>query len=71
MNSLFRIIKENKNLDALEESDDEDEFENINEDKFVFLNKKYNMRCEYSYRFKKWIPIDITNEKVFSSKNLE
>jgi|MDTG01.5.fsa_nt_gb hypothetical protein len=71
MNSLFRIIKENKNLDALEESDDEDEFENINEDKFVFLNKKYNMRCEYSYRFKKWIPIEITNEKVFSSKNLE
>ena len=42
MNSLFRIIKENKYLDALEESDDEDEFENINEDKYVFLNIKYN-----------------------------
>jgi hypothetical protein len=30
MNKLFRIIKENDNLDALEESDDEEEFENDN-----------------------------------------
>ena len=29
MNKLFRTIKENDNLDALEESDDEEEFENI------------------------------------------
>ena len=29
MNSLFRTIKENNNLDLLEESDDEEEFENI------------------------------------------
>ena len=71
MNSLFRIIKENKNLDALEESDDEDEFENINEDKYVFLDKKYNMRCEYSHRFKKWIPREITQQQIFSIKNLQ
>ena len=50
MNSLFRIIKENKNLDALEESDDEDEFENINEDKFVFLNKKYMCCFQFSIK---------------------
>ena len=36
MNSLFRTIKENENLDSLEESDDEEEFENSNVDKFVF-----------------------------------
>ena len=36
MNKHFRIIKENDNLDLLEESDDEDEFENIDEDKYVF-----------------------------------
>ena len=71
MNSLFRIIKENKNLDALEESDDEDEFENINQDKYVFLDKKYNMRCEYSHRFKKWIPREITHQQIFSVKNLQ
>ena len=35
MNKLFRNIKENNNLDLLEESDSEDEFENIQLDKYV------------------------------------
>ena len=39
MNKLFRNIKENINLDSLEEIDEEDEFENIQIDKFVDLNK--------------------------------
>jgi hypothetical protein len=58
MNTLFRIIKENNDLDKLEESDDEDEFENPNIDKFVFLNKSYKMECEYNKKFKKWVPIN-------------
>ena len=33
MNKLFRNIKENDNLDLLIESDDEDEFEDVDEDK--------------------------------------
>ena len=41
MNELFREIKENRNLDALEESDDEDEFEDISPSKYVYLEKKY------------------------------
>ena len=57
MNNLFRIIKENSNLDALEESDDEDEFENENENKYVHLDKEYKMMCEYNYKFKKWVPL--------------
>lgn len=57
MNSLFRNIKENNSLDALEESDDEDEFENVNLDKFVDLSKKIKMKCVYNYKFKKWTPI--------------
>jgi hypothetical protein len=57
MNYLFRNIKENKSLDALEESDDEDEFENVNLDKFVDLSKKIKMNCVYNYKFKKWTPI--------------
>jgi hypothetical protein len=61
MNSLFRIIKENVNLDALEESDDEEEFEDENEDKFVHLDKEYKMICEYNYKFKKWVPIKIAS----------
>jgi hypothetical protein len=62
MNSLFRNIKENKSLDALEESDDEDEFENVNLDKFVDLSKKIKMKCVYNYKFKKWTPIARINE---------
>ena len=58
MNALFRNIKENKSLDALEESDDEDEFENTNIDKFVDLNKKIKMKCIFNYRFKKWTPVE-------------
>jgi hypothetical protein len=58
MNALFRNIKENKSLDALEESDDEDEFENTNIDKFVDLTKKLKMKCIFNYKFKKWTPIE-------------
>jgi hypothetical protein len=61
MNSLFRNIKENNSLDALEESDDEDEFENINLDKFVDLLKRIKMKCVYNYKFKKWTPISQAN----------
>jgi hypothetical protein len=59
MNKLFRNIKENRNLDALEESDDEEEFENIQIDKFVDLNKIYKMRCNFNYKFQAWVPIQV------------
>jgi hypothetical protein len=59
MNRLFRNIKENENLDRLEESDDEDEFENNNIDKFVYLEKSYKMKCRYNYKFKKWFPVSV------------
>lgn len=59
LNKLFRIIKENDDLDALELSDDEEEFENEKLDKYVFLDKSYKMECIFNYRFKKWIPIKV------------
>jgi hypothetical protein len=59
MNKLFRNIKENNNLDSLEESDEEDEFENIQIDKFVDLNKIIKMRCIFNYKFKKWVPVSV------------
>jgi len=59
MNTLFRNIKENSNLDSLEESDEEEEFENIQIDKFVDLNKIIKMRCIFNYKFKKWVPVSI------------
>ena len=58
MNALFRNIKENRSLDAVEESDDDDEFENTNIDKFVDLTKKIKMKCVFNHRFKKWTPIE-------------
>jgi hypothetical protein len=57
MNGLFRNIKENSNLDAIEESDTEEEFENNKEDKYVYLDRTYAMKCEYNHRFKKWTPV--------------
>ena len=61
MNKLFRNIKENDNLDALEESDDESEFENTNEDKFVYLDRTFDIRCAYNHKFKKWVPVSLAN----------
>ena len=70
MNNLFRNIKENKNLDLLEESDSEDEFENVNEDKYVNLKKILNIKCKYNNKLKKWIPIEISKEKPILKKDL-
>ena len=64
MNKLFRKIKENDRLDALEESDDEEEFENENDDRFVYLDKTYNMVCLYNHKFKKWYPIRVTDTNM-------
>lgn len=62
MNKLFRNIKENGNLDALEESDDEDEFENDSADKYVYLDRSYKINCKYNYKFKKWMPILVAKD---------
>jgi hypothetical protein len=73
MNKLFRIIKENNNLDALEESDDEEEFENEDISKFVHLDKSYKMICQYNHKFKKWTPIKLANEdnKIITNYDLK
>ena len=70
LNSLFRNIKENQCLDALEESDDEEEFENISLDKFVDLDKKYIMKCLYLPNFKSWKPIEVVNQKVSEKREI-
>jgi len=72
MNKLFRNIKENNNLDTLEESDDEDEFQNVDLSKYVDLDKRYNMSCVYNHKFKKWIPLEIVkNKNVITDKELK
>jgi len=59
LNKIFRKIKENENLDYIEESDDETDFQNMQEDKYVNLHKKVLMECEFSRKFKKWVPLKI------------
>jgi hypothetical protein len=62
MNSLFRKIRENKNLDYIEESDDEEDFQNNAEDKYVDLEKRINMTCVFHRKFKKWTPVSVTDK---------
>tara|TARA_B100001769_G_scaffold247249_2_gene218195 strand:+ start:2572 stop:3507 length:936 start_codon:yes stop_codon:yes gene_type:complete len=68
LNSIFRKIKENYNLDFIEASDDEEEFENIDQDKYVDLNKSVLMKCVYNKHFKKWEPIEIVNNANIINK---
>ena len=67
MNGLFRNIKENVNLDALEESDDEEEFQNDKIDKYVDLNKAHFMACSFNYKFKKWMPVRIVENATLQT----
>ena len=59
MNQLFRHIKENTNLDYIEESDDEAEFQDVRDDRFVDLNKTLNMECIFNHKFKRWLPVRV------------
>ena len=68
MNKIFRNIKENDNLDALEESDDEDEFQDVSDDKYVDISKQIVMKCKYSNNIN-CEPVEITNENAMRLKN--
>ena len=57
MNNIFRKIKENIDLDYLEESDDEEEFEDISLDKYVDLEKEVRFECKYHQKFRMWVPV--------------
>ena len=59
MNSLFRNIKENDNIDLIEESDDEDDFEDTREDKYVDTKAEIVMDCVYHTKFRRWVPIKV------------
>jgi hypothetical protein len=67
MNSLFRNIKENANLDTLEESDSEDDFENIDENKYILL-KEQCMQCTFNQKIKRWEPVKISQSTNLTNK---
>ena len=69
MNQYFRRIKENEDLDLLETSDLEDEFEDVMEDKFLQTdNVPLLMSCAFIQKFKRWQPLalkyDVTDRLV-------
>lgn len=69
MNGIFRNIKENTNLDLLEESDGEDEFENTNGDKYIKCDKGHVMECVYDYKYKLWEPMRMTSGHIISTRD--
>jgi len=66
MNGIFRNIRENKNLDSIEESDDEEDFQDMRMDKYVDLKKIMAMECKFHPKFKRWVPLRIAkgDEKI-------
>ena len=73
MNTHFRTVKENQNIDFIEESDDEDDFQNTDIDKNVDLDKEIIFECEYKHKFKRWIPRKLVrdaNVKIIHISNL-
>jgi len=57
MNSLFRKIKENINIDYGEESDDEETFQDMRVDKYVDLACEHMVECAFNRKFRMWEPI--------------
>jgi len=55
MNSIFRKVKENSNLDLLEESDDEDNYQNSYGN--IDPNTPIKITCIFNSSFNKWQPL--------------
>lgn len=55
MNNIFRDIKECNDIDLIEESEDEDDFEDTKEHRFIKEQEK-QMECVYNEKFKLWVP---------------
>jgi hypothetical protein len=53
MNKKFRTIRENDDLDNIQESDDEG-FENVSNTKNLIPNKELWIDCTFNSKFKKW-----------------
>lgn len=63
MNQIFRRIRENDNLDLVEESEDEDDFENTDLNKYVNLEIMVPIECIFNQKHKKWIPVRLADKR--------
>ena len=64
MNSLFRRIRENDNIDLIEESEDEDDFQNVDNDKFLQKGLCLKMLFDYDTENGRLIPSKVAPEYV-------
>jgi hypothetical protein len=64
MNTMFRNIRENSNIDLGEESEDEDMFQDTSLDKYVDLNKKLKVLCIYNDKWRKWVPKNVVADSA-------
>ena len=62
MNILFRNIRENVSLDYIEESEDEDEFQDINPGKYLIDGAEHKMNCYFSKGCNRWVPESIASD---------
>jgi hypothetical protein len=69
MNKLFRCIRENDDIDLIEESEDEDSFEDVRLNKFM-LNKSYNVECVFNKKYNKWEPIKLSDKPITQKQEL-
>ena len=59
MNTIFRNYKENTNLDAMEESDSDDDFEDISDDKYSHVGEERNISCVYDKALSGWVGVGV------------
>jgi hypothetical protein len=71
LNSLFRNVKENVDLDLLEESDDEEEFENVDTDRYLRVKEGMTMSMQFMPRFNGWRPCEIVSQPPTVSTEVE
>ena len=71
LNSIFRNVKENTNLDLLEESDDEEEFENVDPGRYIQLKDGLTMQMQFIPRFNGWCPCEVVSQPPTAINEIE
>ena len=58
LNSIFRNYKENSNLDTMEESDSDDDFEDMSDDKYSRVGEERSISCMYNNELSGWVGLN-------------
>jgi hypothetical protein len=58
LNAIFRTYKENSNLDTMEESDSDDDFEDMSDDKYSRVGEERSISCMYNTDLSGWVGLN-------------